>query len=77
MLFVDGLRSCRPTIEPNLPVVRVKSPSVLVKESEWEASHLWRFEIVDGERRHTRRVRVTNSKGEELRVRMVYDFVEE
>ncbi|USP74666.1 lccl domain-containing protein [Curvularia clavata] len=47
------------------------------KEDEWEASHLWGFEVVDGERRHTRRVRVRNSKGEELRVRMVYDFVEE
>lgn len=48
------------------------------KESgEWEAAHLWGFEIVDGERRHTRRVRVKNDKGEELRVRMVYDFVGE
>jgi len=45
------------------------------KEGEWEASHLWGFEVVDGERRHTRRVKVSNSKGEELRVRMVYDFV--
>jgi hypothetical protein len=47
------------------------------KEGEWEASHLWGFEVVEGERRHTRRVRVSNSKGEELRVRMVYDFVGE
>ena len=47
------------------------------KEGEWEASHLWGFEMVDGERRHTRRVRVSNSKGEELRVRMVYDFMGE
>lgn len=47
------------------------------KEGEWEASHLWGFEVVEGERRHTRWVRVRNSKGEELRVRMVYDFVDE
>jgi hypothetical protein len=47
------------------------------KEGEWEASHLWGFEIVEGERRHTRRVRISNNKGEELRVRMVYDFVGE
>ncbi|CAN9109747.1 unnamed protein product [Alternaria alternata] len=47
------------------------------KEGEWEASHLWGFEMVDRERRHTRRVRVSNEKGEELRVRMVYDFVGE
>jgi hypothetical protein len=38
---------------------------------------LWGFEMVDGERRHTRRVYVKNKKGEELRVRMVYDFVGE
>ncbi|XPT00384.1 hypothetical protein M3J09_009538 [Ascochyta lentis] len=44
-------------------------------DGEWEAAHLWGFEVVDGERRHTRRVLVKNDKGEELRVRMVYDFV--
>ncbi|KAJ4987912.1 hypothetical protein SVAN01_06642 [Stagonosporopsis vannaccii] len=44
---------------------------------EWEAAHLWGFEIVEGERRHTRRVLVKNNKGEELRVRMVYDYVGE
>ena len=46
-------------------------------DGEWEAAHLWGFEIVDGERMHTRRVLVRNSKGDELRVRMVYDFVGE
>lgn len=45
------------------------------ENGDWQASHLWGFEMVDGERRHTRRVRVSNNKGEELRVRMVYDFV--
>ena len=44
-------------------------------DGEWEAAHLWGFEIVDGERRHTRRVLVKNNKGDELMVRMVYDFV--
>jgi hypothetical protein len=47
------------------------------EDGEWEARHLWGFEIVDGERRHTRRVYVKNKKGEEVRVRMVYDFVGE
>jgi hypothetical protein len=47
------------------------------EDGEWSAHHLWGFEIVDGERRHTRRVYVKNKKGEELRVRMVYDFVGE
>lgn len=46
-------------------------------DGEWEAAHLWGFEVVEGERRHTRRVLVRNSKGEELRVRMVYDYVGE
>lgn len=45
------------------------------EDGEWRAHHLWGFEVVDGERRHTRRVFVRNQKGEELRVRMVYDFV--
>ena len=47
------------------------------EDGEWRAHHLWGFEQVDGERRHTRRVYVKNKKGEELRVRMVYDFVGE
>jgi hypothetical protein len=47
------------------------------KESEWESSHLWGFEVVDGERRHTRRARVSNEKDEELRVKMAYDFMGE
>jgi len=47
------------------------------KQGEWVASHLWGVEMVDGERRHTRRVRVSNEKGEESRVMMVYDFVGE
>lgn len=46
-------------------------------DGEWEAAHLWGFEVVEGQRRHTRRVLVRNSKGEELRVRMVYDYVGE
>lgn len=45
------------------------------KDGEWEARHLWGFEVVDGERRHTRRVWVRNKEGEEIRVRMVYDWV--
>lgn len=43
-------------------------------DGKWHAHHLWGFEMVDGERRHTRRVYVKNSDGEEIRVRMVYDF---
>lgn len=46
-------------------------------DGKWQAAHLWGFEIVGGERRHTRRVHVKNDEGEELRVRMVYDYVGE
>ncbi|ETN39123.1 uncharacterized protein HMPREF1541_05346 [Cyphellophora europaea CBS 101466] len=47
------------------------------KEGEWEARHLWGFEEVGGERRHTRRVYVRNAQGEEWRGVMVYDWVGE
>ncbi|EOA83701.1 hypothetical protein ACJQWK_01020 [Exserohilum turcicum] len=47
------------------------------KEGKWEASHLWGFELINGQRRHVRRVRARSAKGQELRVRMVYDFVSE
>ncbi|KAK5094914.1 hypothetical protein LTR70_003771 [Exophiala xenobiotica] len=40
----------------------------------WEATHLWGFEVVGGDRRHTRRVKVVSKEGQELRARMVYDF---
>ena len=43
-------------------------------DDEWGATHLWGFEEVGGERRHTRRVHFTHSNGKELNVRMVYDF---
>ncbi|KAL1595201.1 hypothetical protein SLS60_009889 [Paraconiothyrium brasiliense] len=41
---------------------------------KWEADHLWGFESVDGERKHTRRARVKNDQGQELKAKMVYDF---
>ncbi|KAJ9612606.1 hypothetical protein H2200_004203 [Cladophialophora chaetospira] len=43
-------------------------------DDAWTATHLWGFEKVDGAHRHTRRVKVTSKDGEELKVRMVYDF---
>lgn len=43
-------------------------------DGAWEATHLWGFEVVGGDRRHTRRVKVVIKEGEELRARMVYDF---
>lgn len=45
-------------------------------DDAWVATHLWGFEDVNGARRHTRRVKVVGKDGEELKVRMVYDFVE-
>ena len=43
-------------------------------DGAWTATHLWGFEQVSGQRRHTRRVEVVDKDGKELRVRMVYDF---
>jgi hypothetical protein len=36
--------------------------------------NVWGFEQVGGERRHTGRVKVTNNSGEEVKVRMMYDY---
>lgn len=43
-------------------------------DGAWTATHLWGFEQVSGQRRHTRRVKVVDKDGKELSVRMVYDF---
>ena len=43
-------------------------------DGAWTTTHLWVFENVDGERRHTRRVHVVDKDGRELDVRMVDDF---
>lgn len=44
------------------------------EDGKWEAKHLWGFEMVGDERKHTRRAWVKNDRGRELRVKMVYDF---
>jgi hypothetical protein len=46
-------------------------------EGKWEARHLLGFEMLDGERRFTRRVFVRNKNGEEVRGVMVWDWVGE
>lgn len=46
-------------------------------EGKWEARHLLGFEMLEGERRFTRRVYVRNREGEEVRAVMVWDFVGE
>lgn len=46
-------------------------------DDAWVATHLWGFENVSGARRHTRRVKVVSKDGEEIKVRMVYDFAGE
>ena len=43
-------------------------------DDAWTGVHYWGFEDVGGQRRHTRRVKMTTKDGKELRVRMVYDF---
>ena len=46
-------------------------------DESWTAARIWGFEVVGGERRYTQRVEVWNKKGDEVRVKMVYDFVGE
>ena len=43
-------------------------------DGAWTATHLWGFEEVSDQRRHTRRVKVVDKEGKELKVRMVYDY---
>ena len=38
---------------------------------------LWGFELVNEKRKHTTRVYVENNKGEELRIRMGFNFIGE
>jgi len=40
----------------------------------WKSDMVWGFEDIDGERRHTRRIRFTGSKGEDITARLVYDY---
>lgn len=43
-------------------------------DGTWTATHFWGFEDVGNQRRHTRRVKVASKDGDEINVRMVYDF---
>lgn len=52
-------------------VVEVLVESV---DATWKSHQVWRFEIVDGARRQTRRAVVSNN-GETAHVRMVYDRI--
>ncbi|KAI5210623.1 hypothetical protein E4T39_00170 [Aureobasidium subglaciale] len=46
------------------------------KNPNWTADQVWGFEVVDGQKRHTRRVVVKRGK-EEHKLRLVYDWVVE
>ncbi|KAI4792670.1 hypothetical protein E4T44_04439 [Aureobasidium sp. EXF-8845] len=48
----------------------------LGKKPNWSAEQVWGFEIVDGQKRHTRRIVVKKDK-EEHKLRLVYDWVVE
>ncbi|KAL4736033.1 hypothetical protein BDV11DRAFT_211583 [Aspergillus similis] len=43
----------------------------------WTAEQIWGFEVINGERRHTRRVVVANTKGQYVLARLVYKNVGE
>ncbi|KAL8912486.1 MAG: hypothetical protein Q9171_002499 [Xanthocarpia ochracea] len=45
------------------------------RDDEWGGMHFWGFEVVEGERRYVRRIFMANNKtGENMSVRMVYNF---
>ncbi|KEQ99054.1 hypothetical protein AUEXF2481DRAFT_1872 [Aureobasidium subglaciale EXF-2481] len=46
------------------------------KKPNWTADQVWGFEVVDGQKRHTRRIIVKRGK-EEYKLRLVYDWVVE
>lgn len=46
-------------------------------DRSWSAVRIWGFEEIGNGRRYTQRVKVWSKDGEETRVKMVYDFVEE
>jgi hypothetical protein len=48
----------------------------LGKKPNWTAEQVWGFEVVDGSKRHTRRIIVKKGK-EEHKLRLVYDWVVE
>lgn len=43
-------------------------------DDAWGGIHFWGFENVGGARRHTRRIKIWRNDGEEIHMRMVYDF---
>jgi hypothetical protein len=45
-------------------------------DGKWSATHIWGFLEIRGQRKHVRKVVVRGKSGEEVRVMMVYDWVE-
>ncbi|KAJ3967905.1 hypothetical protein EV361DRAFT_928398 [Lentinula raphanica] len=46
-------------------------------KGKWKTEQAWGIGIVDGERRHVRRICLTGSKGEKIYNRIVYDYLGE
>ncbi|KAK4691144.1 hypothetical protein P7C71_g5792, partial [Lecanoromycetidae sp. Uapishka_2] len=46
-------------------------------DGSWSATRVWGFEEIGNDRRYTQRVKVWSKDGKEVRVNMVYDFVQE
>ncbi|KAJ3823519.1 hypothetical protein F5880DRAFT_1506926 [Lentinula raphanica] len=45
-------------------------------KGKWKTEQAWGIGIVDGERRHVRRICLTGSKGEKIYNRIVYDYLD-
>lgn len=48
-----------------------------LRGNRWTAEQIWGFEVINGERCHTRRVVVANTKGQYVLARLVYKYVGE
>ena len=46
------------------------------KDGGWQAFRIWGFKDIEGQKRYTQAVHVWNTKGEELKGDMVYDYLE-
>jgi hypothetical protein len=57
------------------PAGELHIESAVVAEKGWTANQIWGFALIDGKRRYTRRVVVTNGD-EVLKIRLVYDYNE-
>ncbi|TFK49996.1 hypothetical protein OE88DRAFT_1632087 [Heliocybe sulcata] len=61
------------TVEHGVIYTRIESDTEK-PEGAWSLEQVWGFEDIAGDRRHTRHVKGTDSKGDVVTARLVYDY---